>query len=295
MDLAGSHQLKIHPKTRRHIIGTDTIVQPIVRIPLNAELGNYLMSLDTTVYSRPDLFKNAFHGLHISCNPVSANGIIAYINLTNNTYSLLQLYYHNADTPEKPMRYNFYITSSDTYFNHFDHDYTQGSTDFVNQVLNGQEAMGQEVLYLQTMGGVKANLLFPNLSRWGDSLEDCHLVINEAKLILPALPMSVDSIYTAPNSCVLVGYNPDSTTYILPDYFEGTGFFGGTYDANQQNVSFRITEYMQSILLGKKQNLGLSLSINGASYNACRFIINGPASSNEDKMRLEVTYSIVEE
>lgn len=295
VDHANGYQFSPRPKTKLHIVGTDTVAQPIIRIPLSQELGNYLVSLDTTAYSRPDLFKQHFKGLYVTCAPVSLDGAISSINLTNNTYTMLQLYYHNAATPEKPMRYNFYITSSDTYFNHFDHDYTQGSPEFVSQLLDNQEELGQSTLFLQAMGGVRAKIYFPNLSHWADTLEGCHLVINEAKLILPASATLTDSIYKAPGNFMLVGFNADSTTYLLPDYYEGGNFFGGTYSASKQSVSFRITEYMQRMIMGKKDNLGLSLGINGAAYNASRYVINGPDAPAGEKMRLEVTYSIVNE
>ena len=295
VDLANGHQFRLHPNTKQHVLGADTVAQPIIRIPLSAELGNYLMTIDTNAYARPDLFKQAFYGLHLTCDPVAANGSIASINLTNNTFTLLQLYYHNATTPDKPMRYNYYVTSSDAYFNHFDHDYAQGSPEFVGQVIEGQTDLGQEALFLQTMGGVRAKVFFPNFNTWADTLVGQHLVINEAKLILPVKPQSIDSVYTAPKNFLLVGFNADSSTYLLPDYYEGAGFFGGTYDPSRHAVSFRITEYMQRILLGEKENNGLSLGINGASYNAQRIIINGPEAQQGEKMRLEVTYSLVNE
>ena len=193
------------------------------------------------------------------------------------------------------MRYNFYVTSSETYFNHFDHDYTQGSPEFVSQVLDNQEALGQSTLYLQTMGGVRAKVYFPNLGHWTDTLEGCHLVVNEAKLVLPAYTALIDSVYKAPQNYLLVGFSSDTTTYLLPDYIEGSAFFDGTYHSSKQAVHFRITEYLQSMIDGKRDNLGLSLGINGAAYNATRYVINGPNAMDGEKMRLEVTYSIVNE
>jgi hypothetical protein len=49
------------------------------------------------------------------------------------------------------------------------------------------------------------------------------------------------------------------------------------------------------MILEKKENLGLSLGINGAAYNAQRWIVNGPEAEIGEKMRLEVTYSLVNE
>ena len=295
VDHANSHQFRPHPRTKTHILGTDTVPQPIIRIPLSHELGQYLMSLDTTAYSRPDLFKQYFKGLYLICDPVATDGAITYINLTNNTYSLLQLYYHDAATPEKSMRYNFYVTSSDAYFNHIDHDYTQGSQNFVSQIINNQISLGQEEVYLQAMGGVKVWVKFPNLTHWDDTLSNGHIVINEAKLILPASTVATDSIYNAPSAYSLIGFNGDSTTYLLPDYYEGSNYFDGSYNSSKQSVTFRISEYLQSLIMKKKENMGLSLGINGASYGAQRLVINGPNAPVVEKMRLEVTYSIVNE
>jgi len=156
--------------------------------------------------------------------------------------------------------------------------------------------LGQSKVYLQTMGGVRTHVLFPNLSHWTDSLKDSYIVVNEAKLILPASSLSVDTAcFSAPSTLILLGFNADSSTYLLPDYFEGSGYLGGTYNASTKSVTFRISEYLQSMIMKKKENLGLSLGINGAAYNAQRWIVNGPEATQGEKMRLEVTYSIVNE
>lgn len=295
VDHANGYQFYPHPQSLVHIIGNDTVTQPIIRIPLSQELGNYLMTLDTAVYTRPDLFKQTFKGLYLACDPVANGGAISSINLTNNTYTLLQLYYHNAATPDKAMRFDYYVTSSDAYFNHIDHDYTQGSSAFVNQVLDEQYDLGDEEVYLQSMGGVKVWLQFPNLIHWTDTLEGCHLIVNDARLVLPASTLATDSVYKVPSTLFLVGLSSDTSTYLLPDYYEGTAYFGGTYNASLQSYTFRVSEYLQSMIMGKRENLGLSLGINGASYNARRLVVNGPDSNESEKMRLEVTYSIVNE
>ena len=296
VDVANSYQFRPHPKTTHCVVGTDTVQQALIRIPLSAELGNYLINLDSVAYSEPDLFKNYFKGLYVTCEPVSAGGAVTYINLTNNTYSMLQIYYHNDDNPGTSLRYNFYVTTSDTYFNHFDHDYMQGSPEFVQQVMEGDTTLGQEKLYLQTMGGVRSKLRFPFVDHWTDTLERGYIVINEAKLVVPASPADADSNYfTAPSSLILVGFNEDGTTYLLPDYYEGTSYFGGSYDASSRSVSFRISEYIQNLVLKKNSNCGLSMGINGASYTASRWVINGPEAENGTPLKLVVTYSVVTE
>ena len=295
VDCANGFQFCPHPYTSTNIVGTDTVQHAILRIPLSQELGDYLIHLDSTAYSEPDVFKENMNGLYLTCDAVSQNGSVTSVSLTNNTYTLLQIYYHNEDTPDKAMRYDLYVTSADTYFNHFEHDYQQGSPEFVQQVLEGDTTLGSQTLYLQTMAGVRAKLRFPYLKHLADTLEDAHIVINEAKLILPASPLADDTVvFTTPTSYVLVGFNADETTFLLPDYYEGTSYFGGSYSTASQSVWFRISEYFQDVVTGRHEDYGLSLGINGAAYNAQRWIINGPGQE-EDKLHVEMTYSIVGE
>lgn len=296
VDHANSYMFKPHPKTNFAVVGNDTIRHALIRIPLSADLGNYLMSLDTIAYSEPDVFKTHFKGLYLTCDPVSTGGAVTSLNLTNSSFTLLQLYYHDESTPEKAMRYDFYITTSDTYFNHFEHDYTQGSPEFVQQLVEGDTALGQQQVYLQTTAGVRAKVRFPNVGLWADTLSQGHIVINEAKLVLPASPALDDSsCYLPPTTLVALGINEDGTTYILPDYYEGTTYFGGSYNSASRSVTFRVTEYLQGLVSNKVSNVGLSIGINGAAYNATRWVINGPEAENGTPLKLIVTYSIVNE
>ena len=294
-DLANGYQFRPHLNTASYTIGSDTITQPVIRIPLSHELGTYLMQIDSTAYQTPDAFKSFFKGLYITCETVGQNGAISSINLTNNAVTLLQLYYHDAATPQNALRYYYYVTSDDNYFNHFGHDYTQGNPEFVGQMLEGDTLLGQQRLYLQSMGGIRTRILFPNLSHWADSLDTSHLLVNEAKLILPAAPDIDTTHFTAPPKLVLIGFNEDNTTYILPDNYEGANYFGGSYDARTKTVTFRISEHIGQLILNKKPNCGLSLGIEGASYNPYRWVINGPEATEGRRLKLEVKYTIVNE
>ena len=296
VDHANGYQYLPRPNTAMTIIGNDTIDRPVIRIPLSQDLGNYIMNLDSSVYFSPDAFKKQFFGLHVITENVNENGSVCYLNLTNNTFSQLQLYYHEADDPNKSMRYDFYVTTNDVYFNRCIHDYTQGDENFTEQVLNDDAALGQQTVYMQAMGGVKTFIKFPDVEHWADTLENSHVVINDAKLVIPADELFADtSIFMAPNSLFLVGLNQDGSTFVLPDNYEGTTYWGGTYSSKTKSVTFHISEYLADIVNGTKPNLGLYLGVNEAAYNATRFVAAGPESSQENKLHLEVTYSLVGE
>ena len=140
-------------------------------------------------------------------------------------------------------------------------------------------------------------LRFPNLTQWTNILDDNqHIIINEAKLILPASSALGDSsIYTAPNSLALFNINKDGSTSLLQDYYEGTSYYGGSYSNTKKIVTFRIAEHLQRVILGQLESNGVYLSITGAAFNAQRWIIAGPESTDENKLRCEIKYSIVGE
>ena len=193
------------------------------------------------------------------------------------------------------MRYNYYITADDVYFNQYQHDYTLGAPEFVQQVVDGDTAMGQQQLYLQSMGGVRTLIRFPHLHQWTTDSPNSHLIINEAKLILPNSPLVGDSsLYESISSLALLYLKSDGGTSVLPDYFEGSSYYGGSYSSTNREVVFRIGEYLQKRIKEQQPDPGMYLSITGASYNALRWILNGP-EAEENKLRCEIKYSFVGE
>ena len=294
-DLANNFQFQPRPKTTRIVVGNDTLTQAVLRIPLDNSFAEQLATADSAIFSTPDAFKNYFYGLKICCESVSQNGAICYFNPTSNTVTRLQVYYR--ETPDaNPMRYDFYITSDDVYFNQYLHDYTLGSAEFTQQVLQNDTLMGQTQLYLQSMGGIRSFISFPDLLDWANALQEdgTHLIINEAKLIIPASE-TIDTTLLAPTTLAVISLKKTGGTALLPDYMEGTSYYGGSYSSAKKNVTFRISEYLQGIILGSENSKGLYLSIAGASYNAQRWVIAGPDANQNQTLKCEIKYSLVKE
>lgn len=295
IDLANGFQFYPRPKTTGLVVGTDTITQAVVRIPLDNSFGEQLVQTDTSVYATPENFKKYLYGLKISCESVTQDGAILSFLPTSNTITVLQLYYHESPEAENRLRYNYYITADDVYFNQYEHDYTLGAPEFVQQVVDGDTAMGQQQLYLQSMGGVRALIRFPHIHQWTTNSAHSHLLINEAKLILPNSPLVGDSsLYESIYSLALLYLKAEGGTAVLPDYFEGNNYYGGNYSSTKREVVFRIGEYLQKRIKEQQADPGMYLSITGASYNALRWILNGP-DAEENKLRCEIKYSFVGE
>ena len=298
IDLANGFQFRPHPRTYGTVVGNDTLSQPVVRIPLANSFGEQLALADSSVYSTPDNFKRFCYGLKICCESVNQGGAICYLNPTSNTVTQLKIYYRETPEAETQMRYDFYITSDDTYFNQYQHDYSLGSADFIQQVLQEDASLGQQQLYLQSMGGVRSVISFPGFANWANSyLENgVHMIINEAKLILPASATLEDSTFlTPPTSLALLNINADGSTTIIPDYLEGTSYYGGSYSQAKKSVTFRISEYLQNLIQNPTSSQGLYLSITGAAFNAQRWIVAGPEADQENQLKCEIIYTILRE
>ena len=295
VDLANSYQFRPHPRTTFHVVGGDTLSQAIIRVRLDDSFGIQLIRADSSNYSSPSAFKNYLPGLKICCEDLSQGGAITYLNPTNNDATQLQIYYHENPQAESRMRFNFYITSEDAYFNQYTHDYNLGSPEFVQQVVQGDTLLGQQKLYLQAMSGVRTVVNFPNLTHWMDTLEHAHIVINEAKLIFPGAENVDSSFLTPPSTLALLNILDNGSTSLLNDYYEGSSYYGGAYSSHDNSVFFRIGEHMQSVMMGGQSTKGIYVSILGAAYNAQRWVINGPEFAGDDRLRCEIKYSIVGE
>jgi hypothetical protein len=278
------------PKTRTFINGADTIGYNILQIPVNVALGDKLMQSDFA--SNTD-FMNYFKGLRFSCEPAAGTGSICYFNLLN-TKSYLRIYYHNDyDTTFC----DFNVSDKYIRFNHFDHDYSVAQAPIIFN------DTATEYLYAQSTAGVRTRLVFPNLAQWAKDL-NTNVLVNEAKLILTGANDMINgvvndtAIFKQPAQLVVVKANEDGSYGILPDQLVGTNYFGGYYDSKTDQVWFRISEYVQDLILAgpDAENYGLYIYTYAGAYNATRWIFHGPNSPiDEYKIKLELIYSRIDD
>lgn len=267
--------------TPRPLTAPDTILdRGVLRIPLNPSLGAKFIE-NENYFESSTLFKQLFNGLYIECEQTNAEGAVCYFNLTH-SYTCMRVYYHNStDT----LYYDFGITSSDVYFNHYEHDYTNSEITFYDTVSNNK-------LYLQGASGSRAWIKFPNIKEWADSLNG-HVVINEAKLILTGA-VTDTNLYIPPASFLVAGANlTDTTGVVIPDQTISSAYYGGTYNAEDAQVWWRITEYVQAIVSkGSYEDTdGLFVYVYNGNQYPYRWAFYGP--EGETPIRLEIVYSLL--
>ena len=73
----------------------------------------------------------------------------------------MTLYYKNDENDS--LKYDFLINEHCARFNNFNHyDYS----DAVPEIIDTNITLGDSILYLQAMGGIKTKIMFPNIQIW---------------------------------------------------------------------------------------------------------------------------------
>lgn len=261
---------------------------PHLRIRLKGTFGNWLIHLPESSLVDITAFQEAFYGLCVRARQTrSGAGNLSYISLTS-AMSGITLYYHVNGNKKK---YTFPISTDCTRYNFYTHDYASGSVDFVSQVIDGNHALGQQILYAQPTGGVKTHV---NLDALADSLGNGKkVIINRAELILTNISNDA-SYFFQPYNISLQVVNKDGTTSYTPDdaVYTSSDYFGGIYDENAHEYRFRITNYVQERLKkGGNLDNGLNVVISGAGVRGNRLVFRGTDPAMSDHFRLEVYYT----
>ncbi len=260
-----------------------TIDRGVLRVPIDISLAEKLINGS---YEDNDDFKEAFKGLHVTCekNAVAASAVA--FNLTH-SYTNLRIYYHNdTDT----LSYDFRVTSADVRFNHYAHDYSDSEIIFNDTVANNK-------LYVQGAAGTRVYVKFPNLQEWADALNN-NVAINDAKLVLSGA-VTDTAMYSPPSKLVAAGakFDADTAYVILPDQYVGSEYYGGSYNKTDDVVWFRITEYVQNVIKNGTYATncnGLLIYVDQGSSSPHRWAFYGPQSDSLDKrIRLEIVYSLI--
>ncbi len=267
-------------------------LEPHLRIRLNDDFGRRLLDQSGGEnFANNTNFTNFFKGMYIAPdeNDTPANSI-AYFNLLS-SLSTLTLFYHSSISDTS---FRFYINSNVAAINTLDHDY-EGSP--IQQVLDSEMPNGNELLYLQGLSGLNAQITFPSLADLGP------VVINKAVLEVSAMEDS--ETYPGPSSLAfkIKSSESDGEIYtqdhdninVRVDTTTSTGLAVSKYEVP---VSF----YSENFVLGNYQddkflltcdyyNFQSSIVLEGLVPN--RTIIGGPEHP-DFPMKLIVTYSIAE-
>lgn len=231
-------------------------------------------------------FVEWYKGMLIKANNPTQNsneGGIMYADMINE-YSKVTIYYRDTSgttTEHDTLDFDLNFNANCAHFHQIGIDYTNT---FVEAQFNDSTS-GTDVYYLQALGGSKAKIDFPNLTRFIDSGK---VVVNKAELVLPFQYNSLDNL-TPADYLFITRENEDGDVVFLSDINESD--HGGQVDLTTNTYTFTITRYVNEIFAGDIENNGLTLIVAGAGITANRVILNGMNSTNKDKPKLVLTYT----
>ena len=257
-------------------------VPPSLRIPLDPDLGQRILNSGNLASN--EVFLEEFKGLNI--RPINTSmpddfGSILYFNVPSR-YSRLELYYSGGEDSTFVLE----IKNPDGVHTAFSHEYT---AEILTAIDDSTEA-GRSNLYIQSMAGLRMKVELPFLKE----LNQLGVVaINKAELVVP-IDETVVTPYSYPSSLQITGINEDGGPVFLVDFFEGSDYFGGTYDSENQQYVFNIARHIQSILNAPEEtDYGLYISNSGNAVNGRRAVFHG--TDHPDRpLKLRMTYTIIE-
>lgn len=277
--------ITFQPHPTDSVLVDTAMLAPQIRIKMNDSFVQKFRDAnpDEDFASLSD-FLNFLPGIYIQPDDVVSGGAILFINATS---SGMILYYHTPE--EDSLYYKFPITSSSARLMNFKHDYSAASPDFINQ-LNGDTALGRNKFYVQPMAGVATIIDIPHLKDL-NKIDD--FALNDARLTIP--DRFPGSEFFPPDELVLFALTKDGTKTIVEDSFEGSSYYGGTYDADKGTVEFRLTQQLQKVLTKDTIPPRFYLGVSGASILPNRMIANGynplPSTGSSSPMKLELIFT----
>tara|TARA_B100000965_G_scaffold403456_1_gene431587 strand:- start:270 stop:1622 length:1353 start_codon:yes stop_codon:yes gene_type:complete len=262
------------------------LVDPQLRIRLDNAIGDEILSqsgMDPVANSSN--FIEFFKGLTVSSNRGMLNNnekAIVYFALTSSN-TKMSVYYTATDDQGVSTKkvVDFPVNSSSVRFNNFKHDYSQGSINNVLQTSQNDSLFS----YVQAMAGVRTLIQFPGI----ENLVGKNIIINKAELELPYSSGSYDAFGIA-SRLIVAAKDQEGTLQFIPDYFEGTTYFGGDYSSSSQSYKFNITRYIQGIINQSITDKELTVLISGSAVNADRVVLSGASNLNQ-RIKLNLYYS----
>ena len=271
---------RVAPRPADSVVVGGVVTSPHLRIHLNDDFGNRLIAAEGKgqLYN-DDAFLPVFKGIYVYAEPayLSNSGSIISFDLLN-PQSKITVYF-NYGTVSR----DFVFTSNSARVNFFKHDYTGTEID---KQLKGT-AGDTNAVFVQGASGVGTHISFPDIKHLADSGK---VIINKAELMLSVAP-GTETPYGPPLKLLLSRVGASGEDLVLPDQFNGTTYFGGSYLSSSKQYSFNLSKYVQDVIEGKYTDYGINLLPAGSAISAVRTVLGGGAGTAAIPKKLNITYT----
>jgi len=255
--------------------------------------ANKLLSGPPSVYSSLSAFNAFMKGLYIETQPVNNGGGLVYFDISSGL-SKMTLFTHNQSTDS--LSYSFLVNTGCSRFLHIEHNnYLNATQELKQQMINRDTLLGQNMLYLQGLGGTRIKFRMPYMMNFSKNRK---LAINDALLLFEN--SSSDTTLKPPSNLVLLRDSSGMVGSVI-DELEGSAYFGGSYNPTTRTYFFRLTRHIQKLMTGFYTiNRELYIQVNDPLKNIVfpnRVMINGYKPSipgaTSSRFRLQITYTLL--
>jgi len=246
---------------------------------ISIKLNNVIFSSNDSIFADTDALQLFLKGFYIATDTTQLGGILYFDMFSSNTK--LTLYYDDS------MSFDFEVDLNSARSNRFSRDYS--GTNIITQL--SDTTLGDFLVYVQPMAGVKTKIMFPYLKNW---VQSQTIVVNSAELVLSVDAGSI-GIYDPPDNLFILGAGED---LIITDQNEGASYFGGAYNDENKEYVFNIARHVHEILYEGKQDEGIylivpnNLLVSGSVVSANRVVLGG-AKNTALQMKLKLTYTLL--
>ncbi len=284
----GSTTFSPHPRLYT-IVGNDTM-PPNLRIHINNNFAQQIFSQSggSNLASTAN-FVQFLKGLYITSETPGLSpgqGALLKFNPTD-SLTRFTFYYHTPTV--NGQNFSFVLNSSAAYYSYFTHDYsTAGGT--INAQLNNPGPNTFSEVYVQSCAGLKTKIEFPFI----DSLKNLpyKIAINKAELVIRAEPENATPNYPVNLQMYVVALDTNGLSYLLPDMFENTVYFGGSLNTVTNEYRLNIARYVEQLLNGEETHTkGLFLKEYSPVSGGRRAVMGSGSSNSGYRMYLHLVYT----
>ncbi len=267
----------------------DTVMQqPQIRIPLSDAYGQrFIGANETEIYENVANYIEEFKGLFVTFeDDMEGIGSKYSINMLAFQTSLELFYRTQEDTLDRMQRYPINeFARRTTRVEHF--GYEDADEALRLQIEHGDQAMADSLLFVQSLGLVRANIGIPSLDNFSETQ---RLLINKAELVVPVDTSYASGKLPPADELLLVRVDEEGEFHLLDDYMLGSGYFGGSLDEDNMVYRFNISKHVQQVMDGEVHNDKLAVLAAGSADNMSRVVLRGPGRT-DNPMRIVVYYT----
>jgi hypothetical protein len=280
----GTKSFSPRPRTQT-VVGADTTA-PHLRIPIDAGFAQQIFSQSGGAnLASSASFVQYMKGLYIASENLSGTGALIHFNPLDSLTKFV-FYYHNSVGPSS---FSFVINSTAAYYSHFTHDYSFVNSDLAAQLSNPGVNTTNEV-FIQAGAVLKVKIDFPFLDDWKNL--PYKIAINKAELVVKADPSFASANFPIDKELYLVSVDTSGLSYLLPDMFENTVYYGGSVNTVTNEYRINIARYFQRLLNGEETHTkGLFLKEFSPILEGRRAVLGSSNVNSGYRMYLHLVYT----